>query len=606
MALPRHVGGVRLGFVCSTMYTLGLTTMGESSAALLRDGEVIACAEEERFSRQKHHIGFPYNAVRYCMAEAGIGIDAIDHVSHYWKPWILQRRVAHVLEMAMKGRDYVEARVKRGAAQVRGHYLPMFYLPLKMRWDFGLGRFRFHYVEHHVSHAASAYYVSPFDEAAVLTVDGTGEDTTVMFCHGQGRNLKVLRRIKLPDSLGQFYSAATNFLGFDMFAGDEYKVMGMAGWGEPRFADQLLREAVVRDAPGSFKLDVGFLDHHQAKHRRYSDRALRVMGPARNPEDEVAQRHYDIAASVQKAYEETLFDMLRWLQKETGSRNLCMAGGCALNSLANGKISNNTPFENLYFQPAAHDGGGALGSALYTHHHILGHERKGQVMRHGYWGPGFSNTECRQAAESAGFKPRQLEDGVLEKIVAGRMADGALVAWFQGRMEWGPRALGHRSFIADPRKAEQKETMNRRIKLREPFRPFAPSMLAEASERYFGRKLEAPFMITVFPVKEERKKEIPAVVHVDGTARPQLVEKSANPRYWQLIKEFENLTGVPVILNTSFNVQEPIVCTPDNAVRTFAGTEVDFLVMENLVIPRVPEAAEKLDRAVATLRGAST
>ncbi len=584
------------------MYVLGLTTMGESSAALLRDGEIVACAEEERFSRKKHHIGFPYDSIRYCLNEAGIGIDGVDHVTHYWKPWVLGHRISHTLQIALQNPSMFEARAKRGGQQVRGHYLPMFYMPLKIRSEFGGGRFRFHYVEHHVSHAASAYYVSPFDEAAVLTVDGTGEDTTVMFCHGQGRSLKVLRRIKLPHSLGQFYSAVTNFLGFDMFGGDEYKVMGMAGWGEPTFHDALAREVVVRDAPGSFKLDINFLDHHLAKHRRYSDRAQKLFGPARGPDDSVDQRHYDIAASVQKTFEQTLFDMLRWLQRETGSRNLCMAGGCALNSLANGKITANTPFEKLFIQPAAHDGGGALGSALYVRYNELGFERQDGVMRHAYLGPGFSETESRAAVEAAGLKAIRLEDGILEKAVAKRLSEGALCAWFQGRMEWGPRALGHRSFIADPRNAQMKETLNRKIKLREPFRPFAPSMLAEASERYFGRKLEAPFMITVYPVLEERKKEIPAVVHVDGTARPQLVERDVNPRYWQLIKEFENLTGVPVLINTSFNVQEPIVCTPAHAVRTFVGTEVDYLVLDNLVVPRNPGAAEALERTVAALR----
>ncbi len=572
------------------MHILGLTTMGESAAALLRDGQVVACAEEERFSRRKHHIGFPHEALRYCLRAGGLGLAEVDHVTHYWKPWVLGHRVAHTLGVALKGPRLFSARARRGTSQVRGYYLPMFTLPWRLRREAGGARFRFHYVDHHLSHAASSFYLSPFDEAAVLTFDGAGESTTVLFAHGRGRKIEVLRRIKLPHSLGQFYSAATNFLGFDMFAGDEYKVMGMAGWGEPSFAPALLREAVVLDGPGSFRLDITFLDHHLAKHGEYSPRAISLLGPPRAPQDEVLPRHHDVAASVQKVFEDTFFHLLRWLHEQTGSRNLCLAGGCALNSLANGKVTLATPFERLFIQPASHDAGGALGSALWVHHERLGAARNGQVMRHAYWGPDFDEAECRAAAEGAGLAVRRLEDEALCAETAALLAGGGLVAWFQGRMEWGPRALGHRSFLADPRRAEMKETLNRKIKLREPFRPFAPSMPAEEAPRSFGTRLDAPFMTTVAPVLPERRGEIPAVVHVDGTARPQLVERDVNPRYWALLRAFEALSGVPVLLNTSFNVQEPIVCTPQDAVRTFLRTEVDWLVMGNLVVTRPPAA----------------
>jgi carbamoyltransferase len=566
-------------------YVLGLTTMGESSAALLRDGEVVACAEEERFSRQKHHIGFPYRSLAYCLAEAGITLADVDHVAHYWTPWILRHRIMHTFGVAAKGWNMFRARAQRGSKQMRGYYLPMFYMPYKMRRELGDAKFSFHYVEHHLSHAASAFYCSPFDDSAILTVDGAGEEATVLFAHGQGNKIKILRRIKLPHSLGQFYSAATNFLGFDMFAGDEYKVMGMAGWGEPNTADALLRDVIKRNGHGGFELDITFLDHHLAKHHQYSDRAKKLWGDPRDKDGETTQRHYDIAASVQKAYEETLFHMLRWLAEETGSRNLCMAGGCALNSLANGKIASHTPFEKFYFQPAAHDGGGALGSALEVWHARLGNPRR-NTMRHGYWGPGFTTEQCQHAVDAKGLKAHKIASEELPKRVAQLIADGAIIGWFQGRMEWGPRALGHRSFLADPRRSDMQQLINRKIKLREPFRPFAPSMLKEAATRYFGRDHDAPFMITVFPVLEERKKEIPAVVHVDGTARPQLVERDVEPRYHALISEFEKLAGVPVLLNTSFNVQEPIVCTPDDAVRTFLATDFDYLVMEDLIVPR--------------------
>jgi carbamoyltransferase len=567
-------------------YVLGLATMGEAAAALLKDGEIVAMAEEERFSRVKHHIGFPTHAVRYCLDEADIEIGDIDVVTHYWKPWVLGHRVLHTLEMLAKSKDLFFARAKRGGAQVRGHYAPMFWMPYKVRHEFGPSDFKFRYVEHHVAHAASTFYCSPFDDAAVLTYDGTGESTTVLFAHGQGSRLKPVKRIKLPHSLGQFYSAATNFVGFDMFAGDEYKVMGMAGWGEPRFADALAREAVRKTDDGGFELDVTFLDHHLAKHRIYSDRAVRLLGPARAPDGEVDQRHYDIAASVQKVFEETLFHMLRWLGAKTGSRNLCLAGGCALNSMANGKMLSNTPFDRLFIQPSSHDAGGALGSAQYIWHHKQGNPRRA-AMRHSYWGPSFSSQECQLAADQRGLTVRRCAStDELTTDVARRISEGEIIAWFRGRMEWGPRALGHRSFLADPRRADMKEVINRKIKLREPFRPFAPSMLAEASERYFGKRQESPFMVTVYPVEPARRGEIPAVVHVDGTARPQLVEKDVEPVYWGLIKKFEERTGIPVVLNTSFNVQEPIVCTPHDAVDCFLRTDVDTLVMEDLIVTR--------------------
>lgn len=565
------------------MYLLGLTTMGESAAALIKDGQVIACAEEERFSRQKHHSGFPVRSIASCLDEAGITIGDVEHIAHYWQPWNVYHRVMHTIGIAAKGREYFEARAQRGAQQVRGNYLPMFYMPWKVRAEFGASDFKFHYVDHHVSHAASTYFCSPFDDAAVMTVDGTGEDTTVLLGHGRGRHMRVLRRIKLPHSLGQFYSAATNFLGFDMFAGDEYKVMGMAGWGEPTTADFLMREVLRCDADGGFKLDVTFLDHHLAKHHQYSDRALRLWGPPRAQGEECTQRHFDIAASVQKAFEQTLFHLLRWLARETGSRNLCLAGGCALNSLANGKILDETPFDRLYIQPASHDAGGALGSALSVYHQELG-GRRDFVMKHAYYGPRFDGIRCRSAIDAAGLHATELSDDVLVDRASRLLADGKILAWFQGRMEWGPRALGSRSFLADPRRAEMKETINRKIKLREPFRPFAPSMLAEASERYFGRRHDAPFMTTVYPVAPDKRHEIPAVVHIDGTARPQLVERSVNERYHALISSFAEKTGVPVLLNTSFNVQEPIVCTPEDAVRTFLKTDVDYLVIENLLV----------------------
>ena len=558
--------------------------MGESAAALIKDGEIVFAAEEERYTRKKHHIGFPENAMADGLLREGITMEQIDHVAHYWQPWILGHRVLHTLGIALRGLDLFWARAKRGGKQVRGSYLPMFTLPHRLKSLHG-GNFRFHFVEHHIAHAASVFFTSPFEESAIFSYDGTGEATTTLFGQGRGEVISVLKRIKLPHSIGQFYSAFTNFLGFDMFAGDEYKVMGMAGWGEPRFYDYLAENVLMKTDDGGFCLDVTFMDHHLAKHRRYSRKAVDVLGPPRDPGEPFEDIHFDIAASVQKTMEETVFHMLRRLSVMTGSKNLCLAGGCALNSALNGKIREHTPFENLYFHPAAMDAGGALGAALEVWHKVSGRPRE-VVLDHAYLGSDYSVEECRSAALEAGLEVDELPMDEVPRRAAALLAEGEVLAWFMGRLEWGPRALGHRSFLADPRRAEMKEVINDKIKQREPFRPFAPSMLEEASVRYFGRSIDAPFMIQVFSVLPERRGEIPAVVHVDGTARPQMVKRTTNPRYWQLIKEFENITGIPVVLNTSFNVQEPIVNTPKDAVNTFLRTDLDHMFMENLLITR--------------------
>ncbi len=567
------------------MYLLGLTTMGESAAAFLSDGRVLFAAEEERYSRVKHHIGFPHRALADGLARLGLKLEDIDHVCHYWQPWILGHRVGHTLGVAARGLDLFKARAKRGAQQVRGHYLPMFLYPVTLRKAAPKARFRFHYVEHHLAHAASAFFTSPFETAAILSYDGTGESTTTLLALGRGTRIEVLKRIKLPHSIGQFYSAATNFLGFDMFAGDEYKVMGMAGWGEPRFAEYLLQNVLVPTPDGGFRLDITFLDHHLAKHRIYPQRAIEVFGPPRRPGDPFEQRHYDVAASVQKAVEEVTFHMLRHLARRTGVRRLCVTGGVALNSLLNGKIQERTPFDELWFHPAANDAGASLGAALYVWHAKLGRPREA-VLDHAFLGPDYPVERCRRAALGAGLQVEELPEEQVPLRAAQLLAQGEIVAWFRGKMEWGPRALGHRSFLADPRRAEIKDLINEKIKLREPFRPFAPSLLEEAAPRYFGRPVRAPFMIQVFPVVPERRDEIPAVVHVDGTARPQTVRRDTEPAYWRLIHEFEKLTGVPVVLNTSFNVQEPIVNTPEDAVATFKKTGVAHLFLENLHVTK--------------------
>jgi carbamoyltransferase len=567
------------------MYILGLTTLGDSAATLICDGEVIAAAEEERFSRIKHHSGFPYHAVQYCLDEAQITIADVEHVALYWKPWILRHKALQALKSLSISADMFRARVERGVAQVSESYLGMFKLPNLIREKYGQSSFKFHYLEHHVCHAASAFLVSPFETSAILTLDGTGEETTTMFSKGNGREVRPLKRVKLPHSLGQFYSAVTNFLGFDMFGGDEWKVMGLAAYGEPEYYDFFSRRVLTTNGNSDFHVNIRVMDHHLAKRYQFSDEVLGVMGPARKPDEEISVKHQNIAASAQRVLEDVVLHLLDGLHRETGEENLCLAGGVAFNSVMNGRIINESPFKRIFIQPAAGDAGCSLGAAFLTYHTVLKYPR-GFQMEHAYWGPSFSQEECTTALRSAGLKFEELPDEELLPRVAKLIADGGIVGWFQGRMEFGPRALGNRSFLADPRRADMRDLLNKKVKLREWFRPLAPSMLEEASGSIFGTPHHDPFMVTVFTVVEEIRETIPAVVHIDHTARPQTVSRRTNPRYWGLIREFERLTGVPVLLNTSFNIQEPIVCRPEDAIKTFCGASFDALVLENNLVLR--------------------
>jgi carbamoyltransferase len=567
------------------MYILGLTTLGDSAATLLRDGEIVAAAEEERFTRKKHYSGFPYHAMQYCLDEADIKIGEVEHIGLYWKPWVLRHKAIQALKSALISRDMFKARVDRGVAQVGDSYLGMFKHPQRIRKHFGASKFRFHFLEHHQCHAASAFFVSGFDRSAIITWDGTGEDTTTLFSQGEANNLRVLKRIKLPHSLGQFYSAVTNFIGFDMFGGDEWKVMGLAAYGKPVYYDFFANRVLSINGNNDFHLNIRVLDHHLAKHYQFGEEIRKSLGPPRQPDEELTQRHWDIAASAQKVLEDTALHLVRGIHQMTNEENLCMAGGVAFNSVMNGRIMTESPFKNYFVQPAAGDAGCSLGAALMVHHMRLKQPRKFQ-MKHAYYGPSFSTEECAAALRDAGLKFEQLPDAELLPRVAQMLADGAIFGWFQGRMEFGPRALGNRSFIADPRREDMRELLNKKVKLREWFRPLAPSMKEEVSAEMFGRPHHDPFMITVLHVREEQQKRIPSVVHVDGTARPQTVSRATNPRYWQLIDEFARLTGVPMLLNTSFNIQEPIVCTPQDAINTFKGANFDGLIMENLLVLR--------------------
>lgn len=557
--------------------------MGDSAASLIKDGELIAAAEEERFSRVKHHVGFPFKAIQYCLDYAGITLKDVEHVGLYWKPWVLRHKAMQAVKSAFLSPDMFKARVDRGVAQVSESYLGMFWHPKRLREHFGPSDFKFHFLEHHQCHAASAFFVSPFETAAILTWDGTGEDTTTLFCQGNDRRIKVLKRIKLPHSLGQFYSAVTNYIGFDMFAGDEWKVMGLAAYGKPEYYDFFSQKVLTKNGNGDFHYNIKVLDHHLAKHYQFPDAVKKELGEPRQRGAELTEHHWNIAASAQKVLEDTAIHLVHRIKEMTGEENLCMAGGVAFNSVMNGRIFHETPFKRFYVQPAAGDAGCSLGAALMIWHQKLQKPRE-FVMTHAYYGPKFSNEECRAALDEAGLEYETLPDEELLPKLAKMIADGAIIGWFQGRMEWGPRALGARSFIADPRRADMRELLNHKVKLREWFRPLAPSMLEEEGANVFGKEHHDPFMITVIEVAEEYKDKIPAVVHVDGTARPQMVSRETNPRYWNLINEFRKLTGIPMLLNTSFNIQEPIVCTPENAINTFRSANFDALVLENNLV----------------------
>ncbi|HEX8459768.1 MAG TPA: carbamoyltransferase C-terminal domain-containing protein [Pyrinomonadaceae bacterium] len=567
------------------MYILGLTTLGDSAASLLKDGELIAAAEEERFTRKKHYSGFPYNAVQFCLDHANIKISDVEHIGLYWKPWVLRHKAMQALKSALISRDMFKARVDRGVAQVGDSYLGMFRHPRRIREHFGPSDFRFHFLEHHQCHAASTFFPSGFERAAILTWDGTGEDTTTLFSQGEANALRVLKRIKLPHSLGQFYSAVTNYIGFDMFGGDEWKVMGLAAYGKPEYYDFFAKRVLSVNGNNDFHLNIRVLDHHLAKHYQFGEEIQKALGPPRQPDEDLTERHWNIAASAQKVLEDTALHLIRGLHEMTGEENLCMAGGVAFNSVMNGRIMTESPFKRYYVQPAAGDAGCSLGAALLVYHQLLKQPRKFR-MEHAYYGPGFTSEECAAALSAAGLKFETLPDEEMLPRVARMLADGAIIGWFQGRMEFGPRALGNRSFIADPRRQDMRDLLNKKVKLREWFRPLAPSMKEEASEEVFGRPHHDPFMVTVLHVAEDKQGAIPAVVHVDGTARPQTVSRRTNPRYWNLIDEFARLTGVPMILNTSFNIQEPIVCTPQNAINTFQGANFDGLVLENHLVLR--------------------
>jgi carbamoyltransferase len=574
----------------------------DASAAAVVDGRFVAGVEEERFRRVKHWAGFPELAIRWCLEEMG-GLEEVAAlaVSRQPRAYLLRKAALALAHPRSLGR--AASRV-RNLAQVGS-------LEERVARTFGGRAPRLYPVEHHLAHLGSAFFCSPFAEAMCLSVDGFGDFVSTMTAVGRGSDLRVLERVCFPHSLGLFYTAITQYLGFPGF-GDEYKVMGLAAYGEPRYAE-LLGQVVPALPGGRFRLDLRCFRHlSQGVDMSWDDgaptlgpvftpRLEALLGPARRRDDDLTERHKDLAASLQKVYEDRFFALVRALQKATGESRLVLAGGCAMNSLANGKLFAETGVREVYVQAAAGDAGTALGAALYVHHTVLGGERDGFVMDHCYWGPGHGEAEVRRAIaarlpESGGRDGRYGEVTVetiadeerLAEETAAAIADGAVVGWYQGRAEWGPRALGNRSILADPRRADMKDVLNLKIKRRESFRPFAPSILEERTGDWFTLSYPDPFMIKVYPIRPERRAEIPAVTHVDGTGRLQTVSRRTNPRYWKLIDAFGRRTGVPIVLNTSFNENEPIVNTPAEALDCFLRTRMDRLVLGDVVLARRP------------------
>jgi carbamoyltransferase len=580
----------------------------DAAAALLRDGQLLAAAEEERFSRKKHDYDFPKNAIRFCLEAGGVRGADLDYVVFFEKPFRkFDRILASVLETYPRS-------WKVFRESIITWMIDKLWVASTLESELGVHKDRVLFCEHHLSHAAGAFLCSPFDEAAILTVDGVGEWVTGTCGVGRGNEIRLTKQMQFPHSLGLLYSAFTAFLGFEVNEG-EYKVMGMAPYGQPRYVDKVWK-LVHQNNDGSFWLDMDYFSFHHSTDRTFNSRFVDLFGEPRSPKmlfftastgfpkyygerppnyEELSRlnQHYaDIASSIQRVTEELLLGMARQVQHETGLKRLCLAGGVGLNSVANSRILRETPFEELYIQPAAGDGGGAVGAALWAYNTLLGKPRT-FTMEHAYWGRAYSADEVGSFLTDHSIPHCLIENqDKLFDLVVERLMQGKVVGWFQGRFEWGPRALGSRSILADARNPEMKDIVNAKIKFREPYRPFAPSVLAECAERYFElpnatQHYPARYMLYVVPVRQSQQATLPAITHVDGTGRLQTVFKNQSPRYYSLIERFGQATGVPVLLNTSFNLKgEPIVNTPANAFNTFSKSEMDCLVLGDFLVEK--------------------
>lgn len=549
----------------------------DSAACLLRDGKIVAAAQEERFTRKKNTPDFPIHAINYCIQASGISAQDLSIIVFYEKPYLKFARAIcnHLKAYPFSLKNFMETMPRWLDDRLA--------LPLVFKKELGFeGKTLF--VKHHLSHASSAFLVSPFDEAAILTADGVGEWATTSYGVGRGNHIEIQKEIHFPDSLGLLYTAITTYLGFPALEGEGI-VMGLAGYGEPAYLDKL-QEMVCIKPDGSFRLDRKFFGFFNEGTRMYTPRFVKTFGPPRLPEAAIEKRHQDMAASLQTLTEEILIKIVRDLHAKTRMDRLCLAGGLFLNCVANHKLLVETPFKEVFIQPAAGDGGGALGAAAFAYYEFLGNKRD-YVMTDAALGPEFSGEQIKRILRRDGIPFKEMEWSKLTTDIAGKISRGEIIGWFQGKMEIGPRALGHRSLLADARNPQMKDLLNSRVKHRESFRPYAPLVLEEKALEYFDLKKLSPFMLLAVPVREDKKNVIPSATHVDGTARVQTVSKNTNPKLWELLKAFEKITGVPVILNTSFNLRgEPIVCAPEDALNGFLKSGMDCLVMENIVIEK--------------------
>ena len=584
------------------MYVMGLNAFhADGSAVLLKDGELIIAVEEERFRRIKHWAGFPTLALQRCLKEAGISGSDIDHVAISRDPKAnLMKKATFALKNRMRVANIVNrTRNLAKVNEVRG--------PLAQALGVSNDTLpTIHFVEHHPAHLASAFFVSPFDEAAVCAIDGFGDYVSTSTGHGRGNKIELLDKVTYPHSLGVLYTAVTQYLGFPHY-GDEFKVMGLAPYGSPDFVAEL-RNMVTLKPGGGFELTRRFFRHwdegvemeweggYPTMGPLFTPEIEKLLGPARKKDEPLTAHHENIARSLQALYEECAFHVLNALWEQTRSSRLCMAGGCAMNSVANGKIRDNTRFEEVYIQPAASDNGTALGAAYHVWNQVL-EKPRGFVMEHGYWGTEYPDADVTAAVSARNdgqwsyHVTRMADSNETCRATAQLIAEGNVVGWYQGRMEWGARALGNRSILADARRTDMRDLINLKIKFREKFRPFAPSIIEEHLDEYFVGAVPDPFMQQVYPVREDKRHVLPAITHADGSGRLQTVSERTNPRYYRLLREFHAITGVPVLLNTSFNENEPIVDTPEQALECFFRTRMDVIVVNNTVIRRVAAEA---------------
>lgn len=574
------------------MYILGINAYhADSSAAIFKDGEMIAATEEERFTRVKHWAGFPVQAIQFCLREADISLNEVDYITigRDTKAKLFNKMAYLFRNPALIAGAFSRYKNARQITSLEDEFTK-----IDPSVNYAILKQKIRNIEHHRSHLASAFFASPFGEAALLSIDGSGDFTTTMIGIGRGNKIEVLDSVDFPVSCGLFYTAFTQFLGFPHY-GDEYKVMGLAPYGEAKYTDKVKK--VLRFLPNGLytwnqeyfvhptKAGFKYEDNMPCVGNLFSESFIDEFGLPRKKEEQLTQYHKDIATSVQRVTEDLIFHILKKLKDRTGMKNVCIAGGVAQNSVANGKVAEATGFEKVYIPSAGHDAGIAMGSALYMYNHVLDKPRAKPIWS-AYTGSRFTNNEIEQFLQTRNIAYRKLPDDELFDMVTDKLIEPGVVGWFNGRAEFGPRALGARSIIADPRNPKAKDLLNLKIKRRESFRPFAPSILKEYTGEYFTKTDEVPFMEKVFPIKKDKQAEIPAVTHVDGTGRLQTVDKTISPRYYGLIDAFRKKTGVPILLNTSFNENEPIVNTPAEALDCFLRTQMDMLVLENCVIER--------------------